>query len=293
MSGFPPSSILVPFDFSEPSFAAWHAALGWASRFGASVEALHVIPEAPPALPPSAVFPPLTDPRARARTRRQVYLRLTATLGDDARLTVEEGDVAACVLRAADVRLPGLIAMGTHGRTGLSRLLWGSTAEAVVRRSTVPVLAVHRDPGPVRRLLVPVNFTSYSELGFRYAAEAAGALGARLAVLYVADDRPRDPRPAFKALLDGLPFRARAGLEPELLVRSGDAAGAIVAESARHDLTVLVAHRKSIRDLWLGTTAERVLRLAQGPVLAVPSMETVEAPARTPAILLPVRGLAA
>jgi nucleotide-binding universal stress UspA family protein len=50
------------------------------------------------------------------------------------------GDPAAAVARLADAEGVDLIVMGTHGRTGLTRLLMGSVAEAVVRRAKCPVL---------------------------------------------------------------------------------------------------------------------------------------------------------
>lgn len=54
------------------------------------------------------------------------------------------GDPATEILREAKQEQADLIVVGTHGRTGLMRLLMGSVAEAVVRRSTCPVLTVKR-----------------------------------------------------------------------------------------------------------------------------------------------------
>ena len=50
------------------------------------------------------------------------------------------GDPAAEVVRIAEEESAEMIVMGTHGRTGLTRLLMGSVAEAIVRRSPCPVL---------------------------------------------------------------------------------------------------------------------------------------------------------
>jgi nucleotide-binding universal stress UspA family protein len=66
--------------------------------------------------------------------------------GPDLKLPVEsvvrEGDAAAEILRAAEELRCDLIVMGTHGRTGLGRLLMGSVAEAVLRRAPCAVLAI-------------------------------------------------------------------------------------------------------------------------------------------------------
>ncbi len=61
-------------------------------------------------------------------------------------LNVEEiivhGDAAAEIVRVADERKVDLIVISSHGRTGLGRMLFGSTAEAVVRHAKCPVLVV-------------------------------------------------------------------------------------------------------------------------------------------------------
>jgi nucleotide-binding universal stress UspA family protein len=60
---------------------------------------------------------------------------------------LEEGHAATVILQAADDVQAGLIIMGTHGRTGLGRLLLGSVAEHVLREAHCPVLTV-KIPGP-------------------------------------------------------------------------------------------------------------------------------------------------
>jgi nucleotide-binding universal stress UspA family protein len=65
-------------------------------------------------------------------------------------LTVEEvighGDAAAEIVRIADERQVDLIVISSHGRTGLGRIIFGSTAEAVVRHARCPVLVVKPPP---------------------------------------------------------------------------------------------------------------------------------------------------
>jgi nucleotide-binding universal stress UspA family protein len=53
-----------------------------------------------------------------------------------------KGDPATEILKLAEVEDIALIVMGTHGRTGLSRLLMGSVAEDVVRRATCPAMMI-------------------------------------------------------------------------------------------------------------------------------------------------------
>jgi len=65
-------------------------------------------------------------------------------------LNVEEvmvhGDAAAEIVRVAEEREVDLIVISSHGRTGLGRILFGSTAEAVVRHASCPVLVVKPPP---------------------------------------------------------------------------------------------------------------------------------------------------
>jgi nucleotide-binding universal stress UspA family protein len=86
-----------------------------------------------------------------ARARTEGYLeRLRRRLigrGVAARVVTVSGDPAQEIVRAATRERAGLVAMGTHGRTGLRRALLGSVAADVLRRSPVPVLLV----GPGRR----------------------------------------------------------------------------------------------------------------------------------------------
>lgn len=70
----------------------------------------------------------------------------------DARVHYEHllvrGSPAEEIVRLAEKREAEMIVMGTHGRTGLGRLLMGSVAEAVVRRAKCPVLTLKSPPVP-------------------------------------------------------------------------------------------------------------------------------------------------
>jgi len=70
---------------------------------------------------------------------------------------VLEGDPVDMILRAAEETHSDVIVMGTHGRTGLSRLLLGSVAEAVIRKAPCPVLSVK--PSPTRQKTIEENET--------------------------------------------------------------------------------------------------------------------------------------
>jgi nucleotide-binding universal stress UspA family protein len=144
--------ILVPVDFCECSQIALDYAAFLASRFGAAVDVLHVW-EAP----------------LYASPETMVYLgnNVTQTLSDFARTQggklmeellaklerrpgighvqgrLEAGRPFHVIVSIAQEGAYDLIVMGTHGRTGLSRLVSGSVAERVVRLAPCPVVTMH------------------------------------------------------------------------------------------------------------------------------------------------------
>lgn len=176
---WPPRRILAPIDCSPASFYAWDMALDLAKRLSALLQALYVYE---PALigEPTATFGclPLTD-EIEGGLRRDLAQRL----GQGASLTIVQGFPAEEILRFAGQAGSDLIVMGTHGRSGLSRVLFGSVAEAVVRRSPVPVLTVRRPCRPIRRMLASLGAAPGAAPSLRAAARLAEALEAKLDVV--------------------------------------------------------------------------------------------------------------
>lgn len=135
----PIKTILYPTDFSERSIDAFRLACSLARDYGARLVVLHVYP------------PPLSYAEMVARRppdgfAQQLWEELHQLHRPDPGLEVEywleEGDAAPLIVSVAIDRHCDLIVMGTHGRTGLSRLLMGSVAEKVLRTAPCPVLTV-------------------------------------------------------------------------------------------------------------------------------------------------------
>lgn len=143
-----PKTILVPTDFSPPSEAALDRAVSYARAFGAEIILMHAyeipvvgFPEG--ALVATAELVTELDAGARESLAREAASRAGSHV--IIRTIVKQGDPATVIAETADEVGAGLICIGTHGRTGLSRMLLGSVAEKVVRTATVPVLTVHPD----------------------------------------------------------------------------------------------------------------------------------------------------
>jgi nucleotide-binding universal stress UspA family protein len=138
-------NVLVPTDFSEASDQALLHAKELALTYGAKITLLHVVEE--------LVYPPAYGVEGIDFPRPEVVSRVEDTLAEMARSTIgyEHAMVEAVVGNAASSIIDyateadnpvDLLAIATHGRTGLDRMLMGSVAERVVRQAQRPVFVV-------------------------------------------------------------------------------------------------------------------------------------------------------
>ena len=273
-------TVLYPTDFS----ACAEAARPLAFELARHADALHL-------LYVDALF-------GSARHGANVYEKLSE-LAEEAPVRVDTSLVrdiapAAAILRYAESHDVGLIAMGTHGRRGLSRFLLGSTAREVVQLAPCPVLTVRAgtDTAPTLRggsILVAVDFSDTSDQALRQAIELATALDARVDLVHVIPEpfqpvdgytlRPvYEPDPELEAK-QRTALHARymeAGGTEEMLgateVLFGFPSRNIVATAERLGSRLLIMGTKGLRGfghLVMGSVAEAVVRTATCPVLTV------------------------
>ena len=143
MKGY--EKILVPLDGSEISEAILPEIEKLASAFGASICLLHVVPPVIVSGSIEAVVQYETITLASTK-EGEAYLRKIEKRLKGKGFTVEshlqQGNEAQRILEQCDQEDIGLIAMSTHGRSGVSRWLLGSVAEKVVRHATKPIFLV-------------------------------------------------------------------------------------------------------------------------------------------------------
>ena len=140
-------SILVPHDFSEASEEALRTGIEWARALGLKMTLLHAVePMVYPEFYAVDVMPPdiLTRVEERARTALGEFAAAEMQ-GIECSIKIVHERAAEAVLSAASPEKEDLIIMGNRGLSGLEHLLLGSVVEAVVRRSSIPVLSVRGD----------------------------------------------------------------------------------------------------------------------------------------------------
>lgn len=216
-------------------------------------------------------------------------------------LVVRTGDAVDEILRVAGEAHAQLIVLGSRGRTGVQKAVFGSIAERVLRGTSLPVLVVppafadssRHVMGSLREVLVPVDFHDHAIDDARVAARIARASHARLHLLHVvqAGDASRwnllPPSAAahvgerLAGSLDGPAEQATAALQrladalelepaPSIAVVDGRVAEQVTDVARRRPVDLVVMGLCGQGRGRIGSTAYRVLSTSSVPVLGLP-----------------------
>ncbi len=137
-----PTNIVAAIDFSESSLLAMETALGLLPEQSGRLCLLHVL-EVPRGIDPIGVLQPSIE-----ELEAEAYERLQELVPDNPEKEIQiervvvRGSPAKTIAAQARERSADLIVVGTHGRSGLARMLLGSTAEALLRKAPCQVLVV-------------------------------------------------------------------------------------------------------------------------------------------------------
>jgi universal stress protein A len=291
-------SVLCPIDFSEQSRLALRYAEAVARRSGARLIVSYVNDP----LLVAAAAAALHDRRVAQRSAKELRTFIDATLQPDAskrlrlKTQVSVGSPADEILKAAD-HGADLIVMGTHGLTGVNRLLMGSTTLSVLQRTTIPVLAVPwadgaRNPGPSpswpgERIAAALELGgSAAGADVDVAARIAKWFGSSLLLLHVVGDIAAPEwlggdlsaadgiRVAHaQQQVNALATRALRTVRAEGRVSCGRVADEIAALVAAEHIELLITALRDRRG-WFGarrgSVSYHVLSHAVSPVLAYP-----------------------
>ncbi|HEU0169460.1 MAG TPA: universal stress protein [Chloroflexota bacterium] len=240
------------------------------------------------------------EAEAHAVGEAEAYLHKMASGSADAAPTIQTdvyyGTAAEGIRDEAGLRRAGAIVMSTHGRSGLSRLVYGSVAEHVLREMHLPVLLLpprceRSWPVPNPRIVLPLDGSRVAEAAIEPAVALARQLNASILVLSSAQPAVNlgYPDPALSELPDAYELAesetreylaaAQRQLQPRgvavsTMLRVGNPATAIVEAAADPGTAavVMTTHgRTGLARLVLGSVAEEVVRHAETPVLVVPA----------------------
>jgi nucleotide-binding universal stress UspA family protein len=296
--------ILCPVDFSEISHHALQYATTLARWYGAGVTVVYVHPVTAPswavgsavgaaALEPARLPPP---DRGAFEAELQRFAANARTTDVPVEFLVEEGHIAPQVVQAAQSGKAHMIVLGTHGRSGVARLLLGSVTEQLLHTAPCPVLSVPpRTPtaGDAARLfehiLVATDFSDAATAGVAYALSLAQEANSRLTVLHVVEPPAATEEDEWLTRAgDSILERMKAGARTQLAqvvpaaardwcrvterLEVGRSYREIlrVASEEHAGLVVLGAHGHAVLErMFFGSTAHHVVRRAPCPVLTV------------------------
>jgi nucleotide-binding universal stress UspA family protein len=234
----------------------------------------------------------------RAVTVSHEYLNRVAKTfeGIDVSTAVEKGNPEEIILARAESDEKTLIAMATHGRSGIAQWLLGSVAEKVVREARNSLFLVRaKEEGETHgqaalsSIIVPLDGSKLAESILPDVTDLAKAMKLKVVLLQTFAlkhiiDVYRDSVPDFDALekssksgvsrylQDMEQQLKKAGLEVSSVTAEGDAAETIIelAKGAAQSLIAICSHGHSgIRRWMLGSITEKVVRHAENPVLAI------------------------
>lgn len=184
-------NILFATDFSSAAAQAIPYVKKIARHYDAALVALHVRPPVVNPMTEPATWPVYVE-AAKAQDEQCREELLNTFAGIPTEVVIEEGSIKDCLQSAIEKNDTDLVVIGTHGRTGLGKLLLGSVAEEIFRTVPCPVLTVgprasmsNGPAGEFRTILYATDFSSESLGGAAYAVSLAQEFQSRLILLHV------------------------------------------------------------------------------------------------------------
>jgi nucleotide-binding universal stress UspA family protein len=298
-------NILFATDFSEASEAALPYAAAISRRYGSQLHVAHIVTPASYLIPyapdvPSTIETLHNATRADARQRMEsLAAQLTPA---PYRTYVREGEVWEGLSEIIRTQEIDLLVVGTHGRTGVEKLVLGSKAEEILRQAPCPVLTVgskvsgraklpavegeekHLTPVDIslRQIVYATDFSPESLAAARFATSLAQEFQAKLTLLHVIEkigDLDPSSRPidlALQRLESLVPTEASLWCSTKPSVQFGPAAECILqaALESKADVIVLgvqaAAGHLGVATHLPWATTHKVIAHAHCPVLTIP-----------------------
>lgn len=306
---YPFRNILFPTDFTLHARAALKYAAAFAREGEGRVVIFSVQSGSVPAnlltLPERVLDEP--DQRWLHQLRAEVRSLLDDPMLDGLEVepVIIEGEPAPEIARAIRDFDIDLVTIVTHGRQGLARALWGSTAEEIIAEAPCPVLTIrppqrdfveHRESHTeirLNRVLLATNFRPSANAAAQVAAELVRRTNAEFHALYVISDYVGEMAQMFPESSGPALSRLREHVEGRMSTFASEAESRAIthiAEGRPYEEIVRLATEKDVDLIVIGTSThtsflggapvlgpeiERVVRNAPCPVLCVPSGKVV------------------
>ena len=294
-------NILATTDFSASSQAGVRCAVALAKKLDAAIELVYVVEPVVRFAGSENILLALDDSAVIEQAGKDLDKIAQRQSKPDFPVTsvVKVGKPFHEIATLARDRQTDLIVIATRGHTGLKRVLLGSTAECVVRHASCPVLTVpsqipdERVNGAsafrLKKIVVPIDFSETSAQALPYAAALAGQFNAEIILLHVVEpllipaglgympsgirDTDRNSEQIAKTNLHCVSEEFLGESDcARVMVRTGAPHREITAaaKDLGADLIVLTTHGYTgLKHVLLGSTAERVVRHADCPVMVV------------------------
>jgi len=295
-------NVLFATDFSATSEAALPYAAAICRRFGSTLHTAHVLSDASLVMMTGGVdYVSMGTIYEDAHTEAKEKLDLLSDRleGIPHRSYVRHGQVWKNLAAVIDDNQVDLIVVGTHGRTGLGKLLLGSVAEDILRHASCPVLTVGpkvsgraklpalqssgRDLAPLelelREIVFATNFAKSAERVAHEAILLATEFRARLTLMHVIEDythlgsQPGPIEEGTRKLKELIPMNAVLQHLPETVIEFGHAPERILKVAADREADMIVLGARASAEV--GTThlpwssAHHVIAQAHCPVLTI------------------------
>jgi nucleotide-binding universal stress UspA family protein len=290
-------TLLVPLDFSPSSTRALSYALDLADRTDAALH-LAYVEETPQSVLSEGERSPVPSYKLRDQFEERAHevLEPFEASVDDDRLAFHANRsdaVAPSLIQTAESIDADLVVMGTHGRRGVQRAIYGSVAEEVLRTAPCPVLAARRHeeetpPVPdssVERVVVPVDFSDLSRAALRYATRLAPLYDVPMKLVHAVEEPTfppvygtKSPKMKTREAKEQAEQELRSwgealveeGVSVSYVVHRGNPTDAVVQATGQAGTLTVMGTRglSGARRTMLGSVTEAVIRDAHGPVLA-------------------------
>jgi len=248
-------NILFAMDFSSTTGLALPFAVEIARRSGATIHAVHVVqPDIYPLVPPSE-WQKMAQEEKEFREEKRNQLE-EEFQGLPHEFLFPAGNVWENIANIVEDKNIDLLILGTHGRTGMEKILLGSVAEKIFRQATCPVLTVgpyvppkasHATAAPLGRILYATDFSLESLAAAPYATYLAKENRAELILMHSIQNAETDEvNSAYHSLREVVPASVRLESKLRCIVERGMPQATILDVAAKHRVDMIVLGVRSV-----------------------------------------------